>query len=127
MDIFALAAIVVYVLAGILSWLRWAQISKGQRIGVVLVLLGFPIQASGILFENKLLQILGAFTSVLGLIVYFRLYHGLFGIDDHLLEEGDPRDAFVLYQRSIYYLAIALLMAILLSTIFLLKYFHLPR
>lgn len=42
-----------------------------------------------------------------------------------LEEEGDPRDAYAVYQRSKFYLAIALFMAALLAAIFLLKILHL--
>lgn len=85
MDILPLIVIGLYIFLGVLSWLRWTQFTREQRIGLVLVLSGFSIQAVGIVYGYALIKILGATISVTGLITYFRLYRGLFGhYDDEL-------------------------------------------
>lgn len=119
-----LVGVISLVPAGMLIAKHWSSLSQAMRAAAMSPFIGLLFIWLDLRLDKAWIKGIGIVFILVGWLLAIREQNR------QLLEsegEGESMDAFALYQRSKYYLAIALFMAILLSIIFLLKHLHLLR
>mgnify|MGYP001773596351 CR=1 FL=1 len=107
---------------GILITKHWKALSPAKRLVVMSTWIGLLLVWLSLWSDRAWMKGVGGAFIFLSWVWVIREQNRLLL---ELEEEGDPSEADAVYQRSKFYLAIALFMMALLATIFLLKILHL--